>query len=65
VEFETHRTGVSGAPRLEGPCPGLDGLWWVCETTALPCVVANGVSADLGCGIGPSDAHEGGKFFVR
>jgi hypothetical protein len=37
----------------------------VFETTELPFVVANGLSADIVFGIGPIDAHEGGKFFLR
>jgi hypothetical protein len=61
--FETHRNGLSCTPLLEGPCPGLDGLGFVFETTELPYGVANGLSADSVCGIGPIDAHEGGEFF--
>jgi hypothetical protein len=39
VECEAHRDGVACAPRLEGTCPRLAGLWLVCETTARPLVV--------------------------
>jgi len=65
VEFEAHRDRVSCEPLLEGMCPRIDGLWCVFETTELPCVVANGLYAQIVCGIGPIDAHEGGKFFLR
>ena len=65
VAFEAHRDRASYEPRLEGMCPGLEGFWLVFEMTALPGVVANGLSADIVLGIGPIDAHEGGQCFLR
>ena len=64
IEFEAHGNRASCAPLSYGTGPLIDGLWFVLKNHELPFVVADGLSADLGCGIGPLDADEGGKFFV-
>ena len=65
VEFEAHRNGVACAPLLQGTCPRIDGLWCVCETTALPFVATDSLETDIVLGSGPIDTHAGRKFFLR
>jgi len=43
IEFEAHRYRASCKPLLYGPCPRVDGLWCVFESTELPGVRADGV----------------------
>jgi hypothetical protein len=59
VEFEAHRHRASCKPLVYGLCPRVDGLWFVLESTELPGVRADGLSADIGFGIGPLDTNEG------
>jgi len=65
IEFEAHGNGASFEPLSDGPCPRIDSLWCVLKHHELPVVAADGLSADLVFSIGPIDANEGGKRFVR
>jgi hypothetical protein len=64
IECEAHGNRASCEPLASGTCPLIDGRWLVLKNHELPFVVADGWSADIGVGIGPIEANEGGKFFV-
>jgi hypothetical protein len=65
IAFEAHSHGASVEPLAYGTCPRIDGLWCVRKPHELPFVVADGLSADIVCRVGPIDANEGGKRFFR
>jgi hypothetical protein len=64
IACEAHGHRASCEPLSSGPCPLSEGLWCVLKNHELPCVVADGLSADLVCGIGPIDANAGGTRCV-
>jgi hypothetical protein len=64
-EFAAHRHRAPWGPLLYGLCPRGDGLWFVRESTELPGVSADGLSADIVCGIGPIDTTEGSQLLFR
>jgi hypothetical protein len=62
VECTAHRDGAACAPLWEGTCPRVDGRWCGVEWTACTGGRVNGLSADVGRGIGPINAHKGRQF---
>jgi hypothetical protein len=65
IEFEAHGHGASFEALSSGTCPRSDGLWFVLQKHELPVVSADGLSADIVLSLGPIDANEGGKRFLR